>query len=56
MKFIEFLNVKKEDPILLIVDGHSSHIKNLPVIDVARENRIILLYSPSHCILYVLYA
>ncbi|XP_008180862.1 uncharacterized protein LOC100571291 [Acyrthosiphon pisum] len=39
----------KEDPVLLLFDGHSSHTKNLPVINAARENGVILLCFPPHC-------
>ena len=34
---------------LLILDGHSSHMKNLSVIIKARENNVIILSLPSHC-------
>lgn len=47
MKFIEFSKATKEDPVLLLFDGHSSHTKNLPVIDAARENGVILLFSAT---------
>ena len=34
---------------LLILDGHSSHVKNLDVITKARQNNVIILSLPSHC-------
>jgi hypothetical protein len=34
---------------LLIVDGHSSHVKNFDVIMKARANNVIILSLPSHC-------
>ncbi|KAG8233291.1 hypothetical protein J437_LFUL012226 [Ladona fulva] len=37
-KFIEFSKVTKESPVLLIVDGHSTHTKNLKLLGMAREN------------------
>lgn len=49
MKFIEFSRATKEDPVLLLFDGHSSHTKNLPVINAARENGVVLLCFPPHC-------
>ncbi|XP_025414245.1 uncharacterized protein LOC112686259 [Sipha flava] len=49
MKFIEFSRATKEDPVLLLFYGHSSHTKNLPVINAARENGVILLCFPPHC-------
>lgn len=36
-------------PVLLIEDGHGSHIL-LDVIKMARENHVHVLYLPSHCI------
>ena len=34
---------------LLILDGHSSHVKNMDVIMKARANNVIILSLPSHC-------
>jgi len=34
---------------LWILDGHSSHVKNLNVTTKARENNAIILSLPSHC-------
>jgi transposase-like protein len=36
-------------PTLLILDGHSSHTKNLSMILKARENNVKILSLPSHC-------
>lgn len=38
----------KQEPVLLLLDGHSSHTRNLEVIERARENNVILLCLPSH--------
>ena len=38
----------KEHPVLLILDGHSSHTKNLEAIHFARENGIVMLSLPPH--------
>ena len=38
----------KENPVLLILDGHSSHTKNLEAIHFARENGIVVLSLPPH--------
>ena len=38
----------KEHPVLLILDGHSSHTKNLEAIHFARENGIVMLTLPPH--------
>ncbi|XP_069698806.1 uncharacterized protein [Periplaneta americana] len=48
-KFIAFSNAKKERPVLLLLDGHASHTKSLDVIDLARNNGVILLCFPPHC-------
>ncbi|KAJ8959864.1 hypothetical protein NQ318_011599 [Aromia moschata] len=38
----------QEDPVLLILDGHLSHTKNLDVILKARENFVTLLCLPPY--------
>ncbi|XP_049867446.1 uncharacterized protein LOC126367763 [Pectinophora gossypiella] len=47
--FVQFAQPTKEKPILLLLDGHSSHTKNIDLIDYARENNVILLCTPPHC-------
>lgn len=47
-KFIEFSRATKESPVLLIVDGHSTHTKNLQLLDKARDNGVVLLCLPPH--------
>ncbi|XP_030753970.1 uncharacterized protein LOC115880815 [Sitophilus oryzae] len=37
-----------EDKVLLILDGHTTHSRNLAAIELARENGIILLQLPGH--------
>lgn len=39
----------KEDPVLLLLDGHSTHRKNIPLITKARDSGIIILSFPPHC-------
>lgn len=39
----------RSDPVLLILDGHTSHTRNLGVIEKAKKNNVILLSLPSHC-------
>ena len=48
-KFVNYAKPSKERPILLLLDGHSSHTKNLEVINYAREHGVILLCYPPHC-------
>lgn len=38
-----------DDPVLLLLDGHSTHTKNLPLIEKARQSRVIILSFPPHC-------
>ncbi|XP_022905457.1 uncharacterized protein [Onthophagus taurus] len=48
-RFVEFSKASKDFPVLLILDGHSRHAKNLQVIDYARESGVTLLCLPPHC-------
>jgi len=48
--FLNFVQPKsRPEPVLLILDGHSSHTKNLEMILKARKNNCILLSLPRHC-------
>lgn len=48
-RFITFSRATKESPVLLLLDGHATHTKNLELIDLARESGVILLCFPPHC-------
>lgn len=48
-KFIEFTQAKPDNPVLLLLDGHVSHVKNIKVIDLARSNGVVILCFPPHC-------
>lgn len=48
-EFIKFSKPTKEEPVLLLLDGHSSHVKNLEVIDLALDNNVVILCFPPHC-------
>lgn len=48
-KFISFSKATKDAPVLLLFDGHSTHTRNLELIDMARDNGVILLCFPPHC-------
>ncbi|KAJ4429070.1 hypothetical protein ANN_26071 [Periplaneta americana] len=48
MHFIEKVAPKEESPVLLILDGHYSHVRNLDVIDMARANHITIISLPPH--------
>lgn len=45
--FVKFSKPSKEKPVLLILDGHSSH-KDLAVISYAKENHVHMLSTPPH--------
>lgn len=48
--FLQFTQAAaRSHPTLLILDGHSSHTKNISVVTKARENNVIILSLPSHC-------
>ena len=46
--FASFVKPTAEDPVVLIMDGHYSHTRNLEVINFARENHIIMVCLPPH--------
>jgi len=48
-RFVEFSKPTEEKPVLLLLDGHSTHTKSIELIDVARKNNVILLCFPPHC-------
>lgn len=46
--FVTFVKPNIENKVLLILDGHTSHTKDLSIIDYAKQNGIIMLSLPSH--------
>lgn len=46
--FIEKVVPKEESPVLLILDGHYSHVRNVDVIDMARTNHVTIISLPPH--------
>lgn len=46
--FIQYTKPTQESPLLLILDGHYSHTRNIDVIDLARENHVTILCLPPH--------
>jgi len=46
--FIKFAHASKENPILLLMDNHRSHV-TIEVIDIAIEHGITILTLPPHC-------
>lgn len=47
--FLNHVKPTREDPALLIMDGHLTHTKNLDVIIRARENNVTIITIPPHC-------
>ncbi|XP_055621997.1 uncharacterized protein LOC129765611 [Toxorhynchites rutilus septentrionalis] len=47
---VEHVHATEAKPVLLLVDGHSSHAKNLAVTEKARKAHITILVLPPHCI------
>lgn len=37
------------NPVLLLLDGHATHIRNLKVIELAKSNGVEILCFPPHC-------
>lgn len=46
--FLDTTKPTKESPILLILDGHSTHNRNIDTITLARENYVDILCLPPH--------
>lgn len=46
--FIQKTRPSEESPILLILDGHSTHTRNLQVIDLAHTNHVTIVSIPPH--------
>lgn len=46
--FVNIVKPTKDDPVLLVLDGHYSHTRNLEVINYARENHISMVCLPPH--------
>lgn len=47
--FISHVKPSNEDPVLLVLDGHATHTKNLEAIELARAHGVIMLCLPPHC-------
>lgn len=47
--FLETVKPTEQCPAILILDGHYSHVRNIELIDSARENHVIIVSLPPHC-------
>lgn len=46
--FLSFVKPSKDEPVLLVLDGHYSHTRNIDILDLARENGVIIITLPPH--------
>ncbi|XP_021706502.1 uncharacterized protein LOC110678188 [Aedes aegypti] len=47
--FLQHTRPTIDNPVLLILDGHSSHTKNLTFVERARESFVTVVCLPPHC-------
>ena len=47
--FAKFSRATKEHPVLLLLDSDSSHLMNIELLDLGRDNGVIMLCLPPHC-------
>lgn len=48
-KFIQFTHPTEDNPLLLLLDGHAAHTKSIELINMARENNVVIICLPPHC-------
>jgi hypothetical protein len=46
--FVKHTKPSKEDPVLLVLDGHNSHTRNIDLINRAREKHVTIVCLPPH--------
>ncbi|XP_067013640.2 uncharacterized protein [Anabrus simplex] len=46
--FVRNVKPSKEDPVVLVLDGHYSHVRSINVIDSARDNGVSIVCLPPH--------
>lgn len=47
--FLKYAKPTHDDPMLLVLDGHATHVKNIDFIDRARQNHTTVVCLPPHC-------
>ncbi|XP_021708727.1 tigger transposable element-derived protein 6-like [Aedes aegypti] len=47
--FLAHTRPTAESPVLLLLDGHASHTKNLEFLDKAKRSHVTVVSMPSHC-------
>ncbi|XP_014217193.1 tigger transposable element-derived protein 2-like [Copidosoma floridanum] len=48
-RFIHFSNASTSNQVLLLLDGHATHVKNLDAIKLAQSNGVVMICFPPHC-------
>ena len=48
LHFIKHTKLTKEDPVILVLDGHYSYTRNLEVITLAPENHVDIIWFPPY--------
>lgn len=46
--FLSFTKPSKDEPILLILDGHYSHTRNIEMLELASDNGVVIISLPPH--------
>ncbi|XP_046397042.1 uncharacterized protein LOC124163957 [Ischnura elegans] len=47
--FLHFAKPSEDDPVLLVLDGHATHTRNLDFIEKARKTHTTVVCIPPHC-------
>jgi len=47
--FVKFSGATLSNPVLLILDGHATHVRNIDVINKARDSGVVIICLPPHC-------
>lgn len=47
--FVAKVNPTADSPVLLILDGHYSHVRNVDLIESAKNNHVTIVSLPPHC-------
>lgn len=47
--FVKYVRPSEVSPVLLLLDGHFSHTKNIEVVDIARREHVTIISLPPHC-------
>lgn len=46
--FVRYVKPSKKDPVILTLDGYCSHLRNVEVLDYARDNGVHIFCPPPH--------